>query len=84
MLSGQTFHTNQVFDNECDTAPKVVDDSWLKDLGLQMADQIILQNGHWVNDRIVHAVFKLLPLHPSTWNLAGHDTSGEIRVQQHR
>ena len=40
----------------------VEEDFWIKELCLKLSDKRILEKGHWVNDRIIMAVFKILRL----------------------
>ena len=44
---------------------------WIAELQLRMSDKEILEKGHWVNDRIIFAVFKVLRKDSRTRNLAG-------------
>jgi hypothetical protein len=45
------------------------EDFWIKELCLKLSDKRILEKGHWVNDRIIMPVFKILRLHPCTADL---------------
>ncbi|CAB4004958.1 Hypothetical predicted protein [Paramuricea clavata] len=47
------------------------EDFWIKELCLKLSDKRILEKGHWANDRIIMAVFKILRLHPCTAELGG-------------
>ncbi len=44
---------------------------WIAELQLWMSDKEILEKRHWVNDRIIFAVFKVLRKDSRTRNLAG-------------
>jgi hypothetical protein len=44
---------------------------WIAELQLRMSDKEILEKGHWVNDRIIFTVFKVLRKDSRTRNLAG-------------
>ena len=46
-------------------------DIWIRDLNLPMSDKDILDRGHWINDRIILAVFKILREDPRTANVGG-------------
>ena len=47
------------------------EDFWIKELGLQIIDKTILEKAHWLNDRIMLAVFKILRAHPCTADIGG-------------
>ena len=53
------------------TNPILHDSYWIPELNLHMTDKEILQNGHWVNDRIILATFRVLKKDPRVRNLAG-------------
>ena len=47
------------------------EDFWIKELGLHIIEKTMLEKGHWLNDRIMLAVFKILRAHPCTADIGG-------------
>jgi hypothetical protein len=62
----KTCSTNRPKENE-----DVDEGFWIKELTLRSTDKPILEDGHWLNDRIILAVFKMLRLHPRSVKLGG-------------